>query len=1151
MDDWNDFGAMPPSQNNQQPPTPQPVYIPPTSSNSSLNTLSETSIPPLHHPSSSSSASTLSLDPSALLATTTASHSRPSIPSVHPVLPVLPVLPNHNVDRSFGLDNDVVSAASDSDVNEPPTVSVPRIVRDVDDHILRIESQHSDLPQPRLPKRGELDDIPDDYELNIEGFRLGNSHRLNNASDSGDSHSATIPSSFLRRINRCYTKLEVISARQIKVIISVFNLFAVIAICYAVMIIIAGNLADEKHHRLPLPLPLATDEQRQNNVIEHVPSNLEDLGHLINTPRNSSTTALSEPPNVTASSAQKSTTEPSFKSNIVFPSLTTFAQQTWACEGIQLTSTGFRNIEKDSTACQHVKKHLIVRQEVPPTTTEGATSSPTEVFDVSTLPPDIQGLINLEPVVMLDVYFGILPLRFADVSNGVSIFFSLFFFILGCLFAFRLFRIGRRNITHEQIWVLVLLFVAALYFNALEAAFRIIEKNSTLTYKKFSKSIKRFESWVRVIRDLSFSVFCYFYLWASLHSYRILDPSKRLGFREFYLWKILVLLPYGVYQIVLYAVASVDLTDVPLLAAPAMAYIFSGYNMWSYLRTEMLFAIGKTLIEVVLTLIILYEGVKTAKVLGKAPYMKYRTKRVGFRFFMYVNIVFYSLFILLRLSLLFGKPKGSTIALVVYGVDIISGEIFWYWNTGPIILLAGYVLCTAHVHLPYTSIGLKGWFVSEKLAPSGSKWSFSSEEMHPDSRISMDDTIEDERERTGTWSNDDETPSSLLDNDSELQKQIIEPVTYRKRESKDSLELKANCFTMQTHVIMFNFSWYVYYYGTPKLDNFRPKNNPLPFSYCIAAHVKSEGTDTQALVVDCMDRIIISFKGTTSMKNLRTSLHMSHERLANVVRINMNGEDESTRLKGLFGSRYTKGKIHKGFAVAYMSVAKGVMLEVQKLRDVKKRPVFLTGHSLGGALATICSLDLWFKLDISRREIFVSTFGSPRVGNYEFSEVYREVIPLHWRIVVDPDMIAKLPNVGYTHVGKKVVLTPHGEMIIDPSALEHRPWSGEAAGFAYHRKASYLLAMRAWCVRNHGMTYTPNFWPFPVRPEDERRFAGAFDEDDEPSGSKVAAKIIRMDAMVDILGIGDKELANMAVVEKWARLTRRALLNAKLTKFSS
>jgi len=314
----------------------------------------------------------------------------------------------------------------------------------------------------------------------------------------------------------------------------------------------------------------------------------------------------------------------------------------------------------------------------------------------------------------------------------------------------------------------------------------------------------------------------------------------------------------------------------------------------------------------------------------------------------------------------------------------------------------------------------------------------------------------------------------------------------------------------------------------------------LPFDYKIAAHMTSSSTDTQVLVIDCSDRIIVTFKGTTSMRNLRTSLQMNHERLYAVVRTSVFGEDESGRLKKLFGRNYANGKIHKGFANAYSSVSSKVMEQVRILRERKKRPVFLTGHSLGGALATLCSLDLWVKLDVSRREIFVSTFGSPRVGNAEFAEVYREVVPLHWRIVVDPDMVAKLPNVGYTHVGKKVVLTPHGEI--------HRPWSGEAAGFAYHRKASYLLAMRAWCVRNHGMTYTPVFWPFPVRPEDKRRFAGAFEDDaDMAAGRRVAAKIVRMDAMVDALGRSDTELSNMAVVEKWGRLTRRILLNDKLT----
>eukprot|EP00190_Bangiopsis_sp_CCMP1999_P002900 CAMPEP_0198736522 /NCGR_PEP_ID=MMETSP1475-20131203/66274_1 /TAXON_ID= ORGANISM="Unidentified sp., Strain CCMP1999" /NCGR_SAMPLE_ID=MMETSP1475 /ASSEMBLY_ACC=CAM_ASM_001111 /LENGTH=107 /DNA_ID=CAMNT_0044500343 /DNA_START=68 /DNA_END=391 /DNA_ORIENTATION=- len=40
----------------------------------------------------------------------------------------------------------------------------------------------------------------------------------------------------------------------------------------------------------------------------------------------------------------------------------------------------------------------------------------------------------------------------------------------------------------------------------------------------------------------------------------------------------------------------------------------------------------------------------------------------------------------------------------------------------------------------------------------------------------------------------------------------------------------------------------------------------------------------------------------------------------------------------------------------------------------------------------------------------------------------------------------------------------------------------------YHRKSSYLLAMRAWCENHHGGIYKPMFWPWPVPSDDSKHF---------------------------------------------------------------
>eukprot|EP00178_Gracilaria_changii_P013780 TRINITY_DN3883_c0_g1_i1.p1 TRINITY_DN3883_c0_g1~~TRINITY_DN3883_c0_g1_i1.p1 ORF type:complete len:1134 (+),score=193.22 TRINITY_DN3883_c0_g1_i1:826-4227(+) len=1126
MDDWNDFGAVPPPNPRHLPPPQPDLYEPPPHSPPS-SSVSESSVArlsyhhdddPEHHSASSLQRSATPTAPSlstSIATTTTRERSfMPSFPFLKSRRDransssddsLLPPVRSHHPDRAVDPVNDQISAGSESDTHEPKSVRLPAthvpaqapITLNPPVLIPKHRADVEDPAPPPPPRPGDLDDVPDDYELNSEGFRLPPM-----SSDSSDGGPSPVASSLLRHPDKSYIKLEIISAKEVRSLLVFFNWFIAAAFLYTILLLIAANTVHKILAEMPINPDYLTDQQKDN--ARPVPKDL--LSQL---------TQRASAPLPYAILSESSFRRHSF------------------------------TVDASSTS---------VRQQP---AADGQLDDPDSLVDPDALPGfGFSGPDNEDDYLFFtDQWVSNLPKAYKNVSHFSNLFLAVFFFLLSILYGVRVFSEGKRSTTHEQLWVLVLMLSTSLYFSAFESIIRIFEEFSESLHDRFEPWVFRIEEVFTIIREASFTVVSFFYLWANLHSYRILDPLKRLSFRRFYLPKLLTLAPLTVFIAVSYKVIPVHLTEVPLLAAPVFAFLFGEFRIIPGLRAELAAAIVKSIIDLILLSIIVYEAKITFRVLEEAPYMKHRTKRVGFRFFLYINFVFYILFFCLQFMLLFGKPKGDNFVTISENVDFARADLLHVWTVGPNILLTGYVLITAYVHLPRTSVGvIKGWFVRSELAKPGSTWSRRSEE-DSDGMTSVTRSADDDMTRSTiakkaiwsseTWIGDDDSPSSL-DNDTELQQEIGEPVTYRMRESKDQLQIKANCFTMQTHVIMFNFAWYVYYYGTPKLDKFRPEDNPLPFNFRIQTHAKCGATDTQALVVDCTDRIIVTFKGTTSKRNVRTSLHMSHHRLPEVVHSNSRGEDESGRLKRLFGSRYMHGKVHRGFAAAYLSIADEIVRHVQILREQRTRPVFLTGHSLGGALATICSLDLWVKLNLSRREIFVSTFGSPRVGNMNFQEVYDQVVPLHWRIVVDPDMITKMPFNGYKHVGKKVVLTAHGDMLIDRTALERRPWTGEAAGFAYHRKAAYLLAIRAWCMRHHGMTYTPVFWPFPLRNEDKRRFPGALDEGESRERVQIANRIASINAMVDQLGKTEDERVNAAVVEKWARLTRYKMLREQL-----
>lgn len=340
---------------------------------------------------------------------------------------------------------------------------------------------------------------------------------------------------------------------------------------------------------------------------------------------------------------------------------------------------------------------------------------------------------------------------------------------------------------------------------------------------------------------------------------------------------------------------------------------------------------------------------------------------------------------------------------------------------------------------------------------------------------------------------------------------------------------------------MFNFAWLVYYWDTSKVDNFKITQDV--FKFTIADYIKDEETDTHVLIVDGFDRLVVSFKGTTSLKNMKTDVKVFHTALRNLLPTPLPTADDypAATVELCASKKWRRAQVHQGFATAYRAIASRLLSVLRELQENKRRPVFLTGHSLGGALATVCSLDLFVTLGLTRREIFLSTFGSPRVGNRPFQELFDEAVPIYWRMVVGPDVVAKLPNIGYRHCGKKVFITVDGDLFMDPNSLELNLWSGDTASIQYHRKASYLLAMRAWCEKHHGDEYVPEFWPFPVSQDDAKRFehltttdsvgfSGNFDK-------KKQAKLLQIDAMIDKLADNRFDEDKMMSIENWTKLT--------------
>ena len=95
----------------------------------------------------------------------------------------------------------------------------------------------------------------------------------------------------------------------------------------------------------------------------------------------------------------------------------------------------------------------------------------------------------------------------------------------------------------------------------------------------------------------------------------------------------------------------------------------------------------------------------------------------------------------------------------------------------------------------------------------------------------------------------------------------------------------------------------------------------------------------------------------------------------------------------------TGGRIHSGFKNAFDNVKADIQ---KKIDEYSGKPLFITGHSLGGALATVAVKKLTHQGGIAA----CYTFGSPRVGNDEWTSNIKTPV---YRLVNAADCVTKLP----------------------------------------------------------------------------------------------------------------------------------------------
>ena len=113
--------------------------------------------------------------------------------------------------------------------------------------------------------------------------------------------------------------------------------------------------------------------------------------------------------------------------------------------------------------------------------------------------------------------------------------------------------------------------------------------------------------------------------------------------------------------------------------------------------------------------------------------------------------------------------------------------------------------------------------------------------------------------------------------------------------------------------------------------------------------------------------------------------------------------------------------IEKGFYNLFNSNKPKIYENLKKIvSKYNTNKLILTGHSSGGALATLLSFDI--KNNDHPYDIKLTTFGSPRVGNKEFSNQLRDYNFYSIRITHYYDVVPHLPQnkLNFEHVLQEI-----------------------------------------------------------------------------------------------------------------------------------
>ena len=195
----------------------------------------------------------------------------------------------------------------------------------------------------------------------------------------------------------------------------------------------------------------------------------------------------------------------------------------------------------------------------------------------------------------------------------------------------------------------------------------------------------------------------------------------------------------------------------------------------------------------------------------------------------------------------------------------------------------------------------------------------------------------------------------------------------------------------------------------------------LGFSKVLPFEEKRGGDiDTQGFIAADGSHLIVSFRGSEPKLA---------DWLANIQTVTDPGP-------------FPKSDVHEGFQDALFPVVLRVAYMLREYRNANQQ-VWVTGHSLGGALAS-----LFAALLVEEKLPFAGlyTFASPRVGNKAFEKAMNSRAKaqgaVYYRVVNEGDAVPHVPpEPWFSHAGVRVLLTD-GQVLVGEGATKKESKTG-------------------------------------------------------------------------------------------------------------